>query len=273
MQEPLSPISAQAILTLLLQLAGMLLLARTLAEVMRRVGQPAVIGELLAGVLLGPTILGHWAPELFALAFPPEASQRHLLEIISWLGMVLLLLLTGLETDIRAMRNLGRPALMASVFGMVIPFASGLALGWLLPDAYLTDPANRPIFAMFVATAMAISAMPVIAKILLDLDLIAHSTGLVILSASVVDDTIGWLILSVIAGLASGGAFEPAELGITLLWLGVFIAGMRWVAYPIMRAAVQLVNQRVDLPGADTPRPPRRRSACTPCSARSWRAS
>jgi len=251
MQEPLSPISAQAILTLLLQMAGMLLLARTLAEAMRRLGQPAVIGELLAGVLLGPTVLGHFAPGLFALAFPPEAAQRHLLEIISWLGMVLLLLLTGLETDIRAMRNLGRAAFMASVFGMVIPFASGLALGWLLPDPFLTDPANRPIFAMFLATAMAISAMPVIAKILLDLDLIAHSTGLVILSASVVDDTMGWLILSVIAGIASGGVFSPAELGITMLWLAAFLAAMRWIAYPVLRGAVQLVNQRVELPGAD----------------------
>ncbi|MGE0159271.1 MAG: cation:proton antiporter [Gemmatimonadales bacterium] len=251
MQEPLSPIPAQAILTLLLQLAGMLLLARALAEAMRRLGQPAVIGELLAGVLLGPTVLGHFAPELFLRAFPPEAEQRQLLEVVSWLGMVLLLLLTGLETDIRAMRNLGRPAFMASVFGMVVPFASGLALGWLLPDTYLTDPANRAVFAMFLATAMAISAMPVIAKILLDLDLIGHSTGLVILSASVVDDTFGWLILSVIAGLASGGVFAPAELGVTLLWLLFFLAVMRWVVYPALRAAVQLVNRSVDLPGAD----------------------
>lgn len=251
MQEAISPIPAQAILELLLQLAGMLLLARALAEVMRRVGQPAVIGELLAGVILGPTILGHFAPGVFEAAFPTVESQRHLLEIISWLGMVLLLLLTGIETDIRAMRNLGRAAFMASLFGMVIPFATGLALGWLLPDPFLTDPANRPVFALFLATAMAISAMPVIAKILLDLDLISHSTGLVILSAAVVDDTIGWLILSVIAGLAAGGTFSPAQLGITLLWLGAFLAGMRWVAYPLLRRALQYVNERVDLTGAD----------------------
>jgi Kef-type K+ transport system membrane component KefB/nucleotide-binding universal stress UspA family protein len=251
MQEALSPISGQAILTLLVQLAAMLLLARTLAEVMRRLGQPAVIGELLAGVLLGPTVLGHFAPEVFALAFPPEESQRQLLEIVSWLGMVLLLLLTGIETDIRAMRNLGRAALMASVFGMVVPFATGLALGWLLPDPFLTDPTNRPIFALFLATTMAISAMPVIAKILLDLDLITHSTGVVILSSAVVDDTIGWLILSVIAGLAAGGTFSPAELGLTLLWLTVFLVVMRWVAYPLLRIVLQFVNERVDLTGAD----------------------
>lgn len=251
MQEAISPISADAILTLLLQLAGMLLLARALAEVMRRMGQPAVIGELLAGVLLGPTVLGHFAPGVFEAAFPPEESQRHLLEIISWLGMVLLLLLTGIETDIRALRHLGRAALMSSVFGMVIPFATGLALGWLLPDPFLTDPGNRPIFALFLATAMAISAMPVIAKILLDLDLISHSTGLVILSAAVVDDTIGWLILSVIAGLAAGGAFSPGDFALTLVWLAAFLAGMRWVAYPALRSTLQYVNERVDLTGAD----------------------
>jgi Kef-type K+ transport system membrane component KefB/nucleotide-binding universal stress UspA family protein len=251
MQEAISPIPAQAILTLLLQLAGMLLLARALAEVMRRFGQPAVIGELLAGLLLGPTVLGHFAPGAFELAFPPDAQQRQLLEVISWLGMVLLLLLTGIETDIRAMRNLGRPAVMASLFGMVIPFATGLALGWLLPDAYLTDPDNRTVFALFLATTMAISAMPVIAKILLDLDLISHSIGVVILSSAVVDDTIGWLILSVIAGLAAGGTFSPTELGLTLVWLAVFLSVMRWVAYPLLRSSLQFVNERVDLTGAD----------------------
>lgn len=251
MQEAISPISGQAILTLLLQLAAMLLLARTLAEVMRRLGQPAVIGELLAGVVLGPTVLGHFAPGVFEWAFPADASQRHLLEIISWLGMVLLLLLTGIETDIRAMRNLGRPALMASVFGMVIPFATGLVLGALLPDVYLTDPDSRALFATFLATAMAISAMPVIAKILLDLDLIERRAGLVILSAGVVDDTIGWLILSVIAGIAAGGTFSASDLASTLLWLALFLVGMRWVAYPLLRRMVQYVNQRVDLAGAD----------------------
>ncbi|MEQ1856937.1 MAG: cation:proton antiporter, partial [Longimicrobiales bacterium] len=244
MQEVISPISGQSILTLLLQLASMLLLARGLAEVARRIGQPAVIGELLAGVLLGPTVLGHFAPGVFEWAFPPEESQRHLLEIISWLGMVLLLLLTGIETDLRAMRNLGRPAFMASVFGMVIPFATGLALGWILPDSLLTDPANRPVFALFLATTMAISAMPVIAKILLDLDLISHRIGVVILSSAVVDDTIGWLILSVIAGIAAGGAFSPADLGLTLVWLVAFLTAMRWVAYPGLRVALQYVNER-----------------------------
>ena len=167
------------------------------------------------------------------------------------MGMVLLLLLTGLETDVRAARNLARPAVMASIFGMVIPFASGLVLGWTLPDELLTDPGNRPIFAAFLATAMAISAMPVIAKILIDLGLIRRNVGMVILSAGVIDDTTGWLILSMIAGAATGGTFRPQELGQTLLLLALFLAAMRWLAYPLMVRAIRYVNAHVDLAGGD----------------------
>lgn len=251
MQEILQPLSGHAIFLLLLQLATLLILARVLAAVMERLGQPAVIGELLAGVLLGPSILGFLAPDLFFALFPSEVEQFHLLEVVSWIGMVLLLLLTGLETDIRAMRNLGRAAVMASVFGMVIPFASGLALGWWLPDRFLVETADRPIFAAFLATAMAISAMPVIAKILIDLGLVRRNVGMVILAAAVVDDTTGWLILSIIAGVAAGGTFSPAELGVTLLWLAAFLAALRWIVYPLFSRAVRYLNERGELAGAD----------------------
>jgi len=250
-QTILGPIPGHSILLLLLQLAGLLLLARALAEAFRRSGQPAVIGELLAGILLGPTVLGHLAPGLFAAAFPPEVEQFHLLEVISWLGMVLLLLLTGLETDLRALRNLGRAAVSASLFGMIVPFAAGFTLGWVLPDAFLTDPADRLLFAAFLATAMAISALPVIAKILIDLDLVRRNVGMVILSAAVVDDTTGWLVLSVIAGIAADGFFSPGALATTLLWLALFLAAARWIAYPALTGAVRYVNERVGLVGGD----------------------
>jgi Kef-type K+ transport system membrane component KefB/nucleotide-binding universal stress UspA family protein len=249
--QVIPPIPAHAILVLLVQLCALLLLARALAELMRRAGQPAVLGELTAGILLGPSVLGHFAPGVFQALFPQDAAQFHLLEVISWLGMVLLLLLTGVETDIRALRNLGRAALMASIFGMVIPFASGLALGWWLPDEHLTDPANRSVFAAFLATAMSISAMPVIAKILMDLNMMRRNVGMIIMSAAVVDDTTGWVILSVIAALANGGGFEPARLALTVLWLALFLIAMRWIAYPAFAGAIRYVNERVELGGGD----------------------
>src|SRR5581483_1002212 len=102
-------------------------------------------------------------------SFPTRRSSD--LEVVGLLGMVLLLLLTGLETDLRLLRNLGRAALIASAMGMLLPFVSGFLLGVVVPAHYLAQPDRRVLFSFFLATAMSISAMPVIAKILMDLDL------------------------------------------------------------------------------------------------------
>lgn len=248
---PLPPIPTHSLLILILQLAGLLALARLLAEVMRRLGQPAIIGELLAGIVLGPTVLGHFWPELMLMAFPQDVAQFHLLEVFSWYGMILLLLLTGLETDLTVVRTIGRAAVFTSIGGLLVNFTAGGTLGWLLPDRYLVDPATRPIFAAFLATAMAITAMPVIAKILIDLGLIRRNLGVTILSAGVIDDTVGWMALSVIAGIAAAGVFSASKLVWTLVGLVVFLAAMRYVVYPLFRRAVGYVNEKVELAGAD----------------------
>src|SRR5690242_12966288 len=241
--ELLKPLGGHAVFLLLVQLAVILIVARVGAEFVRRLGQPAVVGELAAGIVLGPTVLGHFAPWLFAAIFPHESAQFNLLEVVGMLGMVLLLFLTGLETDLRLLRNLGRAALIASAMGMALPFATGFALGQFMPDAYLAQPDHRVIFSFFLATAMAISAMPVIAKILMDLDLTRRNIGLVILSAGVVDDTAGWLILSVIAGAASHGVVRVQDLGLTVAYLAIFILVAVFVLYPFLRVAVRVVTE------------------------------
>jgi Kef-type K+ transport system membrane component KefB/nucleotide-binding universal stress UspA family protein len=235
---PLVPIPGHAIFLLLIQCALLLFAARVGSEVSRRLGLPAVVGELAGGILLGPTVFGHFAPGVYGSLFPHVPFQYQLLDVVGLLGMVTLLLLTGLETDLRLLRNLGRPALVASASGMVMPFALGFGLGWLLPEDYLADPGQRLLFSLFLATAMSISAMPVIAKILMDLDLTRRNIGLVILSAGVVDDTAGWLILSLLAGAATHGGFGAAQfgaLGRTLGYLLAFLVGMVFVVYPILR--------------------------------------
>src|SRR5215207_5354431 len=219
---PLPSLGGHAVFLLLIQLALLLLAARAGGEFCRRVALPAVVGELAAGIVLGPSVLGHYLPEVSAAIFPRDPEQFHLLEVVGTLGMVLLLLLTGLETDLRLLRNLGRAALIASAMGMVLPFASGFVLGMFMPDAYLANADRRMLFSFFLATAMAISAMPVIAKILIDLDLTKRNIGLVILSAGVVDDTAGWLILSLIAGAASSGVVQYGGLIKTLLLTAAF---------------------------------------------------
>jgi Kef-type K+ transport system membrane component KefB/nucleotide-binding universal stress UspA family protein len=251
MTEALRPIGGHSVFILLVQLALLLLVARLGAELCRRIALPAVIGELAAGIVLGPTVLGHFAPGVFAAIFPHISAQFQLLEVVGLLGMVLLLLLTGLETDLRLLRNLGRAALIASAMGMLLPFVSGFVLGTLMPEQYLAQPDRRTLFSFFLATAMAISAMPVIAKILMDLDLARRNIGLVILSAGVVDDTAGWLVLSIIAGAASHGEVRLEQLGRTLLLTGGFVLAAAFVVYPLSRVLMRGVVRRAKSDDAD----------------------
>ena len=247
----LPPLESHAILVVLLQMAALLVLARVLAEVMRRLGQPAVIGELLAGILLGPTILGHFAPDFFFLLFPQDVAQFHLLEVISWLGLVLLLLLTGIETDLRIVRSLGPAALYASAGGLTLLFASGFGFGYVLPDHFLTDPSRRLLFSALLATSLAITALPVIGKILMDLNLIKRNFGVVILSAGVIDDTVGWLVLGIIAGIAEAGTFSAPKLVLTLVGLGAYLVAVRYAVFPLFGRAIRYVNESVGVAGAD----------------------
>jgi Kef-type K+ transport system membrane component KefB/nucleotide-binding universal stress UspA family protein len=231
-----APLPGHAVFLLLVQLAALLIIARLGALLVRAVGLPSVVGELAAGIVLGPSVFGYYFPEAFHAVFPQEAAQFHLLETVGVLGMVLLLLLTGLETDLKLLKNLGRAALVASALGMIVPFASGFGLGLWMPEEYVAQPEQRVLFASFLATAMAISAMPVIAKILMDLDLTRRNIGLVILSAGVVDDTAGWLVLSVIAGAAAqGGSVQFAGLGVTLLEMLGFLLVMTFAVFPVLR--------------------------------------
>ena len=192
----IAPISAQQIFLFLVQFAVLLASARLLGEVMKRYGQPPVFGELLAGIALGPSLFGWLAPDLFIALFPREALQYQLLELISWLGMIFLLLLTGLEIDMTILRKLGRPAALASVLGVLLPFTLGYIFATLIPDRLVARPEQRVVFHLFMGTAMAISAVPVIAKILMDLNVLRRNIGTIIMGAAIVDDIAGWTILS-----------------------------------------------------------------------------
>ncbi len=229
----------------LLQFALILVLARTLGEVLRHFNQPSVLGELLAGILLGPSLLGHFFPGLQQAVF----GQTLHLQTVSFIGLVLLMLLTGLETDIRVMRNMGRSAFLASVFGIAIPFALGLLLGGALSDDYVLK--GRLPLVLFMATAMGVSAMPVIAKILMDLDLIRRDLGILTLSAAVVDDTIGWIVLAMIAGLVTTGGFDAFQALSTVGWLAAFMLAARYLLYPALRKGLARADHLLRIPGGE----------------------
>src|SRR5271156_1177432 len=209
---------------------------------MRRIGQATVIGELMAGLLLGQSVLGHFFPAAFRLVFPNDPVGAHLLEGLAWIGVILLLLCTGLETELDILRGMGRVATLVSTFGIVIPLAGGFALGWWMPATYLAAPNQRLIFSLFLAIAMAISAVPVIAKILIDLDLLKRELGLLILAAGILDDCAGWLLLSTVAGLGDRGRVDLRGLSVILGCAGAFLLFCYFVGFRLVARIVRWVD-------------------------------
>jgi Kef-type K+ transport system membrane component KefB/nucleotide-binding universal stress UspA family protein len=238
----IKPLGHHELLLLLLQLALLLAVSRGLGEGMRRLSLPPVVGELLAGVVLGPSLFGLVLPGVYTQVFPKSQIQADLLSVVAWLGVLFLLVVTGLETDLNLIIRKGRTALTISLGGIVVPFATGMGLGWVLPDDFLAQPNQRLIFSLFIATAMSISAVPVIAKVLMDLRLIRRDIGQVTLAAGMTDDTIGWILLSVVSGLATSGKFDLVTAMQSISGAVVFLG----LAFTVGRTIVDKILRWVD---------------------------
>src|ERR1700731_5125063 len=127
------------------QLVVLLIAGRIAGESMQRIGQPPVIGQIIAGIVLGPSVLGLIAPGMYPNLFPNSAEQKAMLDAVAQLGILLLLLMTGMETDLSVFRDVRRPVISISITGILIPFICGVALGMLLPDSILPRAARRLI--------------------------------------------------------------------------------------------------------------------------------
>lgn len=216
----------------------MLLVGRLLGELLQRLGQPAVLGQLLAGILLGPTVLGNLWPEAHQAIFPNTPEQKKMIDAISQLGILMLLLIAGMETDFGIVRRMRRAALSSSLSGIIFPFACGLFLGEMLPDSMLPEPEKRIVTALFLATALSISSVKIVAMVIMEVDFMRRNIGQLILASAIIDDTIGWIILAMISGIAAEGALNVKgvsfTVGGTLIFLALsFTFGRRIVAHVI----------------------------------------
>ncbi|HUF11545.1 MAG TPA: cation:proton antiporter [Longimicrobiales bacterium] len=250
MDLPFTSAPHHDVLALLVQLAVLLLAARVLAEVAQRLGQPAVVGEILAGILLGPSLLSGFFPAIGEWVVPQSVVGGNLLELISMIGALFLLLITGLETDLGLIRQHARTAIGVSFGGILVTFATGFTLGWMLPVDLLvgSGPDQRLVFSLFVATAMSISAIPVIAKVLMDLDLMRRDIGQTIIAAGMSDDTIGWILLSVVAGLAASGTVDAGSVLVTVGRVALFMVGSFTVGRWLVKRSVDYVQDRFRAP-------------------------
>jgi len=174
--------------------------ARALGEVFRKWKQPPLTAEILVGVVIGPSIVGRFFPGLFFLIFPNDAVQYNMLETVAWIGVLFLLLETGLEVDFSSAWRQRGDALKIAIADVIIPMVIAFVPCYFLPAHYLADPGQRLIFAFFMATVMTISAMPIAARALHDLKLLKTDIGFLIMSALSVNDIIGWMIFTLVLG-------------------------------------------------------------------------
>jgi Kef-type K+ transport system membrane component KefB len=241
------------VLVFLIGLALLLGVARLLGEICRRWGLPAVAGEIIAGVLLGKTLLGRVAPGAFAWLFP-EGPARTMLGAYTTIAVMLLMVVAGLEVDLTVVRKSGRVVVITSIVGLVVPFALGMGTGMLLPASDLPDPSQRALHAAFLGIALSISALPVIAKTLLDLGLMKTDLGLVILSAAVFNDLAGWMGFSVLTQQIAAKHGERAGVALSLGLSAAFVVLTLAVVRPLVDRALARLEAKEPTSDATTGR-------------------
>jgi Kef-type K+ transport system membrane component KefB len=184
-------------------------------------------------------LLGAIFPDWQHALFPAAKEQKAMLDAIAQFGILLLLLLTGMETDLKLVKRTGRASAFASLAGILVPFACGVALGELLPDSMLPDPGKRLITSLFLGTALSIASVKIVATVIREMNFTRRTVGQIILASAIIDDTVGWIITAIIFSLALQGqvdAFSLAKsvLG-TLVFMGLSFTIGRRVVFSIIR--------------------------------------
>ncbi len=241
---PLPPLGDHELLVFWVQLVVLLFTARVGGYVLRRMGQPRVIGELLAGLLLGPSIAGNVWPGGWHWLFPDSDRQAGLLLGLAWFGIVLLLMTTGAETDPAEIRRQGRAATWTAIGSLVVPLAFGTGLGLLLPDAFLGIEAGRTSFALFMGVAMAISSLPVAARIMSDLGILHMPVGQLVLAVAMSNDVIGWILLGVLAGSVGGDGVSFTDLAVSVVGMVVITVVVLGLGRRFLDATMRWVHAR-----------------------------
>ncbi len=223
----------------LIQIVVLVGLGRLLGEGMQRIGQPTVMGQLLAGILLGPSGLGALWPAGQHYLFPAAPEQKAMIDGLAQFGVLLLLLLAGMETDLKLVRRIGRAAASVSIAGICLPFACGFALGQVLPASLLPDPQERVMASLLLGTALSISSVKIVAIVVREMNFMRRNVGQIILASAVIDDTIGWIIIAITFSLARHGSLDAGSLAQsilgTLAFLVISLTVGRRLVFPLIR--------------------------------------
>jgi Kef-type K+ transport system membrane component KefB len=219
----------------LLALLVILVLSRALAILFARFGQPAVVGEIVAGIVIGPSILGHFAPRLASALVPDDAVAP--LGIIANIGVVLFMFLVGLELDTSLLSKRTRASAIIATASVTVPFGLGLLLALYLHPRFATHGVRFFVFALFIAVSMAVTAFPVLARILADRKMQRSPLGVLALACAAINDVAAWCLLAVVVSFARSGSAEGFGVSSALVvgLIALFAAFMIVVVRPIAR--------------------------------------
>lgn len=207
-----------------LSLALMLVAALIFGRLSRRIGQPAVLGELIGGILIGPTLLGAFFPGFQTWLFPPAGPASAARDAVVKLGLIFFLFVAGFEMDIRHLEKKGGTVALVSFLGILIPFGLGYGATMFLPRFFPGNPITGNVCTpLFMGTALSISALPVISRTLMDMGLFKTEWGSVVVAAATLDDLIGWFLFAIILSAYMPAAHEVSPGKMAGLVLAFFI--------------------------------------------------
>lgn len=209
------------VLTLLVQLVVIIVAAQVGGWIFRWLGQPKVVGEILAGLILGPSCLGVFFPNVLESVFPASGDQQ--LRVLGQIGLVLLMFEVGLAFDFSHLKTVRTTALSVAAAGIVLPFGSGMALAYAMAPRFADEGMTLP-FALFVATAMSITAIPILGRIMMDLRMETTPIGVLTISAAAIDDAVGWIVLAIVSGMVTGGFAVSASVWQIAQLTGLIVA-------------------------------------------------
>jgi Kef-type K+ transport system membrane component KefB len=228
---------------LLAQIVTIILAARLFGWVFKKIGQPAVIGEIIAGIVLGPSLIGMYFPEFSSTLFPSSSLEN--LKLLSQIGLVLFMFVVGMELDLKVLKNKAQEALVVSHASIIIPFALGMALAFFIYSSYSPSGVKFSSFALFMGIAMSITAFPVLARIVQDRGINKTKLGTVVITCAAIDDITAWCILAALIAIVKAGSFVSSLYTILLAAGYVFL--MIKVVRPFFKRIGDLHTSRENL--------------------------
>lgn len=228
---------------LLAQIITIIIVARVFGWIFRKIGQPSVIGEIIAGIFLGPSLLGLYFPEFSLALFPPQSLGN--LSFLSQIGLILFMFVVGMELDLKVLKNKANEAVVISHASIVIPFALGIGLAFYVYQTFAPAGISFLSFSLFMGIAMSITAFPVLARIVQERGIHKTRLGAIVITCAAADDITAWCLLAVVIAIVKAGTFDSALYIIGLSVLYVLI--MLFIVKPFLKKVGDLYSKSENL--------------------------